>query len=104
MREVITFMEFMKEVYFIFDIHLPRPEVFCKLFEKNQSCIAVAESNKLSPRKKYIAIKYNHLRSFVQNNMIGICYIDTREQIADILIKPLDKSLFIYLQRKLSGL
>ena len=32
MREVIPFVEFMKEVSFIFDIHLPNPEVFCKLF------------------------------------------------------------------------
>ena len=44
MREVIPFMTFMKELSFIFDIYLPRPEVFCKVFEKNQNCIAVAES------------------------------------------------------------
>ena len=37
MREVIYFMAFMKEVYFIFDIHLPRPGVFFKVFEDNQS-------------------------------------------------------------------
>ena len=42
----------MKEVSFIFYIHIPKPEVFCKLFEYNQSCITVAESNKLVPTKK----------------------------------------------------
>ena len=57
MRGVIPFMEFMKEVYFIFDIHIPNLEVFCKLLEDNQSCIAVAESNKFSPITKHIAIK-----------------------------------------------
>ena len=31
MREVINFMEFMKEVYFIFGIHLTNPEVFSKI-------------------------------------------------------------------------
>ena len=30
MRKVVPFMEMMKEVYFMFDIHLPNPEVFCK--------------------------------------------------------------------------
>ena len=30
MREVIPFMALMKEVYFIFDIHLPKPEVIVK--------------------------------------------------------------------------
>ena len=41
----------MKEIYFILDIHIPNPEVFCKLFQYNQSCIAIAESNKLKSRK-----------------------------------------------------
>ena len=50
-------MALMREVYFIFDIHLPNPEVFCKVFEDNQSYIAVAESNIFSPITKYIAIK-----------------------------------------------
>ena len=63
MREVIPFMELMKEVSFIFDIHHPKPEFFCKVFKYNQSCIAVAESEKLSPGKK-IAIKYNYFQSF----------------------------------------
>ena len=44
MQEVIPFMSLMKEVYFIFDIHIPNPEVFRKLFEDNQSCIAIMES------------------------------------------------------------
>ena len=56
MREVIPFVELMKEVSFIFDIHLPNPEVFCKVFEDNQICIFVANFNKLSPRTKNIAI------------------------------------------------
>ena len=93
----------MKEAYFIFDIHLPKPEVSCKVFKDNKSCIAVTESNKLSPRTKHITIKYHHLRSFVEKKIIRICYIDTLEQTADIFTKPLYKSLFIYLRRKLSG-
>ena len=44
MSEVITFLALMKEVYFIFDIHLPKPEVFCKLFKDNQSYISIGES------------------------------------------------------------
>ena len=60
MREVITFMELMREVYFIFDICLPNSEVFCKVFKDNKSCIAVAESNKLSPRTNHISIKCHH--------------------------------------------
>ena len=53
-------MALMKEVSFIFDILLPKPEVFGKAFEENQMFIAVAESNKFSPRTKNIAIKYHN--------------------------------------------
>ena len=31
-RKVIAFMELMKELYLIFDIHLPKPEVICAVF------------------------------------------------------------------------
>ena len=53
MRKVIPFMELMKETSFIVDIHIPKPEVFCKLFEYNQSCIDVVESKKSRQEKKY---------------------------------------------------
>ena len=101
MREVIPFMALMKEVYYIFDIHLPKLDVFCKLFLYNQSYIYVAYYNKLSPGTKHIPINYHHFRSSVKNKNIRMCYIVTREQTADIFTKPLDKALFVYLQRKL---
>ena len=96
-------MELMKEVSFIFDKHIPKPEVFCKVSEENRNCIAVAESNKSSPRKKHIAIKHHHFQSFVQNKILQICCIDTREQAAKNSTKPLDGALFTYLRRKLYG-
>ena len=46
MREFITFIALMKELSLIFDIHIQNPEVFCKVFEDNDSCIAIANSNK----------------------------------------------------------
>eukprot|EP00978_Attheya_sp_CCMP212_P014686 scaffold37545_cov64-Attheya_sp.AAC.1 len=93
MREVIPFMNLLKELSVIFDIYLPEPEVHCKVFEDNNSCIAVAESTKFSPRTKHIAIKYHHFRSFVSGpqKCLKILPIDTREQTADIFTKPLDQ-------------
>ena len=52
MRKLIPFIALMKEASFIFNIYLPNPEVFSKSFEDDQSCIAVVESRKFSPRKK----------------------------------------------------
>ena len=78
MRNVIPFMVMMKLVSFKIDIHIPMPEVFCKVFEDGQRCIAVVESNKFPPRTKRTIIKYHHFQSFVQKKIIRICYIDTR--------------------------
>ena len=72
MRKVIPFMAQMKELSFIFDIHIPNPEVVCKVFIDNQSFIAVTEFNKFSPRTKHIAIKYHHFRIFVTKKIIQI--------------------------------
>ena len=41
MRKVRPFMALTKEEYIYFDLHIPKPEIFCKVFEDNQSCIAV---------------------------------------------------------------
>ena len=53
-------MELMKDVYFIYDINLPKPELFCKVFEDNQGCIAATNSNIFLPRIKHIDIKYHY--------------------------------------------
>ena len=45
---------------------------------------------------------YHHFQSFIQKKIIRVYYIDTREQTTEISTKPLDKALFIYIQRKLS--
>ena len=42
MRDVIPSMALINEVSFILDIHIPKPEAFLKVFEDNQSCIAIA--------------------------------------------------------------
>ena len=59
-RKLIPFMALLKEIPFIFDIHIPNTEVFLKVFKDNQICIAVVESNKISLRTKHITIKYHH--------------------------------------------
>ena len=97
MCEVIPFMALMKWLYFIFDIHLPNPEDFLKVFKDNQSFISFAESNKISTRTKQVADKYRCFWIFVQKKIIQMCYIDTRYQTAEIFNKPLDEALFIYI-------
>ena len=103
MREVIPFMGLMKEISGTFGL-IPRKPVFkCTVWEDNNSCITVATSPKFTPRTKHIAIKYHHFRSFVADGSIVIKPIDTAEQLADILTKPLSPKAFNYLRKKFMG-
>ena len=103
MREVIPFMGLMKEIAELFGLLTSKPVFKCTVWEDNNSCITVATAPKFTPRTKHIAIKYHHFRSFVSNGSIVINPIDTSEQLADILTKPLQAKSFCYLRGKLQG-
>ena len=98
MREVIPLIAMMDELESLIPFFNPTPQIRCKLFEDNRSCIIVAESARLTPRTKHIAIKYHHFRQFVKNGSVKIYPIGTREQVADIFTKPLDEGQFKYLR------
>ncbi len=103
MREVIPFLNFMKEVSKVFSISDVKPLFKCKVWEDNESCIKVARSPKFTPRKKHIAIKYHDFRQFIYDGTIGIKSIDTKLQITDILTKPLTEAGFVKLRQLLMG-
>ena len=98
LREVIPLIQLTNELKSLVPFYSPTPEVRCKLFEDNRSCIVVAESARLTPRTKHIAIKYHHFRKFVKSGQVTIHPVSTREQIADIFTKPLDEKQFRYLR------
>ena len=103
MRDVIPLINLLKEFEKVLPIEKIQPEVKCKVFEDNTSCISVAKAPSMTPRTKHIALKYHHFRSFVKSGAIDIRSIGTTEQTADILTKPLSGELFIYLRKKMMG-
>ena len=103
MREVLPFMNLMTEISDFLPIKSDKPNFYCTVWEDNRSCIKVAESPKFTPRTKHIALKYHHFRRYVSDGTLIINPIDTLEQTADILTKPLDGTKFKYLRMKLCG-
>ena len=105
-RETIPVMNLMKEINVIFPLYLPQPKFVIKVCEDNQSCIAMANNPKFSPRTKHIAIKYHHFRKHVitqsnPNGFISIDYSSTDDQIADIFTKPVRDDIFFRLRNLL---
>ena len=108
LRETIPLATLMREVNEIFPLYLPHPRFIIKVREDNQSCIAMAENPKFTPRTKHIAIKYHHFRKHVitQANPDGFIlleYCSTHDQIADIFTKPVRDDIFFKLRKSLMG-
>ena len=60
LRETIPLATLMRWMNAIFPLYLPSPKLIIKVCEDNQSCIAMAENPKFTPRTKRIAIKNHH--------------------------------------------
>ncbi|KAG5880392.1 hypothetical protein JTB14_035813 [Gonioctena quinquepunctata] len=61
-----------------------------KMFEDNQSCIKLLDSERINDKTKHIDTKYNYAKEMKKNNEIFSEYCPTNEMVADILTKPLE--------------
>jgi hypothetical protein len=68
----------------------------------NESAIRMADNPIEHSRTKHIAIRYHFLTDHQQRGDIEIAYINTKEQLADIFIKPLDEKTFTKLRHELN--
>jgi hypothetical protein len=91
LRVTIVMMNLLAEMKSV-GINIPSatPKVYCKLFEDNAGAIHLAKVPKMRPRTRHINQKYHHFREWVKKGVIEILPIDTLEQPADLLTKPLD--------------
>ena len=98
-------MTLMLEINKVFPLHIDLPNFYCRVWEDNQSCIAMTQKQKFSPRTKHIALKYHHFREFVKgpNPKIRVAYVHTESQEADIFTKPVKDHLFPKLRYLLLG-
>jgi hypothetical protein len=72
-----------------FKVLCTKPYVYCKVIEDNSGVLEQARLPKLCPRTKHINVCYHHFCKHVRKGLIKIFPIDTKDQIADALTKPL---------------
>jgi hypothetical protein len=96
LRIAIVMMNLLQEMQtFGVPISKVTPAVHCKLFEDNAGAIHLAKVPKMRPRTRHINQKYHHFREWVKTGLIDVLPIDTKDQPADLLTKPLELELFV---------
>ena len=103
MHEAILIMHFLREISLVIDIADYNKTMKYAVFEDNNRVLELVKFSKIRPCTKHIAIKYYHFCTYIQNSDIKIEKVDTTEQEADFLTKPLVMQLFCYLRRKVKG-
>lgn len=64
----------------------PKP---CVIFADNESAISIANNNKITEENKHFRIKYHYVRETVKMGEVKFCHVASKENLADLLTKPL---------------
>jgi hypothetical protein len=67
----------------------------------NTSATNISKNIVIHSNTKHIPIKYHFLRDQVAQKLMKVEYVGTKEQIPDIFTKPLPRSTFENLRKKL---
>jgi hypothetical protein len=95
LRDVIPIMGLLQEMREQdFKVLCTKPYVSCKAFEDNSGALELARLPKLCPRTKHINVCYHHFCEHVQKRLIKIFPVNTKDQIANALTKPLAQNDF----------
>ena len=75
------------------------------IFEDSTSAIFAAKKPVHSSRTKHMDVRYNFIKEKVESDELDVIYIDSLHQTADVLTKPLAKTLFSHhMSRIMSGI
>ena len=71
------------------------------LFCDSTSAISVGKNPCLHSRSKHIDIRYHFLRDQYEKGVVDLIHVESEDQLADILTKPLDERTFTRLRGEL---
>ena len=104
LRDIIPIMGLLQEMRERgFKVLCTEPYVYCKVFEDNSGALELARLPKLRPRTKHINVCYHHFCEHVRKGLIKIFPINTKDQVADVLTKPLAQNDFQRHRRSMCG-
>ena len=60
----------------------------------NESAIKLGQNPEFYKKSKHIDIQYHYIREAIQDNKVKLIYINTKRQLADLLTKNVNRTLF----------
>jgi hypothetical protein len=63
----------------------------------SQSALALAKNLVFHEQSKHIGVRYHFIRDWLAEGSIKAWYINTKDQLADLLTKPLERIKFLKL-------
>ena len=75
----------------------------CHVYEDNSGELEIAKVHKYRPRTKHLNVKLHHFRDYVDQGDIKLYPINTNDQEADYLTKPVSIDTLHRLRKKLMG-
>jgi hypothetical protein len=63
----------------------------------NKSALALLKNPVFHERSKHIWVRYHFIRDYLEEGSFKACYINTKDQLTDLLIKSLGKMKFFEL-------
>ena len=104
LREVIPLMKLLNEMkQHGFNIGSTTPEVRCKVFEDNSGALEMAKVHKFRARTKHLNTKLHHFRDYVTRKEIIPLPVESSDQLADYLMKPVNETTLQKLRRIVMG-
>ena len=88
---------YMQQTLKDFGLNFSKSPIYCD----NTSAINLSKITTQHARTKHIDITHHFLRDNISKEVVTLEYINFENQIADILTKPLNKSIFTKLRREL---
>ena len=82
---------------------VPKPITTCRVFEDNVGALELANTPKLRPRTKHLAVQLHHFHQYILDKTITVEKVDTKYQRADIMTKALPWDAFEFLRKTITG-
>jgi len=106
LREAIPVMNLFQEmIENRIPVQSSHAKLHCKLFEDNSGALEIAKVHKYRPRTKHLNCRLHHFRSYIGNGpgQVSINKINTLDQPADMLTKPLNEISLVKFRKIVMG-